>query len=78
MKAEELAAKLLEVKNTANDTYGAVNDVLNIIEPRSIWFGDFEVSDVQYNPAKHHVGVICKGRTTNFLEAGSGFLEKQK
>lgn len=78
MKAEELAAKLLEVKNAASDTYGAVNVVLNIIEPQSTWFGDFEVSDVQYNPAKHHVEVICKGRTTNFLEAGSGFLEKQK
>lgn len=33
MKAEELAAKLLEVKNAANDKYGAVNVVLNIVEP---------------------------------------------
>ena len=78
MKVEELAAKLLEVKNTANDKYGAVNVVLNIVEPQSTWFGDFEVSDVQYNLAKHRIEVICKGRTTNFLESGSGFLEKQR
>lgn len=81
MKVEELAAKLLEVKKTANDKYGvydAVNVVLNIVEPQLTWFGNFEVSDVQYNQAQHRFEIICKGRNTNFLEAGRGFLEKQK
>lgn len=73
MSIDTLIEKLQAFKDEAK--YCSVKASVEVTEPDGVWFGDFDIDDVQLradpnlSEIKHTVEIVCKGKKTNFLRA---------
>ena len=69
MKIDQLIEKLQALREEAKHCNLQV--CIELIEPDGIWFGDFDIDDVQVRAdaslpqLKHTVEIVCKGKKTN-------------
>ena len=75
MSIDTLIEKLQAFKDKAK--YCNMKTSVEVTEPDGVWFGDFDIDDVQLRAdpnlpeIKHTVEIVCKGKKTNFFHAST-------